>query len=437
MNQIEKEMSFYDREILDGLSRIPTPNHPGSLVIFGDAQSVFTGPKPGDTFIGATRYGLGKVIGAAHDCYFNWLLNPDETELRAAFVKNLKKWLTGDEDVPTESIAYLKDVDMDQMGEYKILLWDAGFEPGDEYVEALLTHVRQGGALVCAATPWGYLQVHPSRTLSDMPLFEFLKEHMGMIFTDVTQWLSAEMDVAQSRAKHSHFDLALDKIKNNPKKIDKYMNTVSDGLGPLKREGKLEMELVCELKNIVLEDCECSNVNPIPCDAKPVCKEDEKHISKFISRCLNVTSDEKAPGVAHFPGDFEFEPELRQNVLVDLECDFEERISTGYYLPAGVSVKVKVVKGNPEKWLLRVGAHTDDISDCDKYTRWPSVSLEIPLDHETELFSPYGGLVYFDSPRAGQLKVSLSNVVEAPLFDLTRPETVRDWNRRRKAPGLW
>jgi hypothetical protein len=40
--------SYYDREILDGLEKVPTPTTPGILVVTGDSQSVFTGAEAGD-----------------------------------------------------------------------------------------------------------------------------------------------------------------------------------------------------------------------------------------------------------------------------------------------------------------------------------------------------------------------------------------------------
>ena len=50
-------MAFYDREILNGLDNIPTPESPGTLIVTGDAQSVFSAPNPGDTLMAACKRG--------------------------------------------------------------------------------------------------------------------------------------------------------------------------------------------------------------------------------------------------------------------------------------------------------------------------------------------------------------------------------------------
>lgn len=143
-------------------------------------------------------------------------------------------------------------------------------------------------------------------------------------------------------------------------------------------------------------------------------------------------------GVEDFPGDFKETPKLIENVQLTLRTKFSERLSTGYYLPAGVQLIVEVIDGDWKKWTVLIGAHTDDLSGCDEFRRWPRVTVKEELiNRKMSISSPYGGLVYFESPGAGTIRASLTNVVESPFFDLTQPETIRDWKRRRHAPGLW
>ena len=80
----------------------------------------------------------------------------------------------------------------------------------------------------------------------------------------------------------------------------------------------------------------------------------------------------------------------------------------------------------------------DDLGQCCSLPRWPIVCTEKKLDsRQMSISSPFGGLIYFDSPNAGSIVVNLSNVVESPFIDLTKNETIDDWSRRRNAPGLW
>ena len=182
-----------------------------------------------------------------------------------------------------------------------------------------------------------------------------------------------------------------------------------------------------------------------------------KLIGKFVS-----ASEEKAPTAHEFPGDFSELGELIQGVEITLGYGFEERISTGFYLPAGGTISCRVVKGSVAGWRIRIGAHSDDLVAADSLKRMHEVCKVVTLGSgETKVVSPYGGLVFFESPaNCGEIKVNqrvsfypvcaslvyqiyllkkvvLSNVVEAPLFDLTSAQSVRDWPRRRYSVGIW
>lgn len=50
-------MEYFDRQILAGLSKVPAPNCPGSLIVTGNSQAVFTSPNPGDNIMAACEYG--------------------------------------------------------------------------------------------------------------------------------------------------------------------------------------------------------------------------------------------------------------------------------------------------------------------------------------------------------------------------------------------
>jgi hypothetical protein len=48
---------FFDRQILSGLEKIPATGSPGTLVVTGDAQPIFTGKLPSELFLAACEYG--------------------------------------------------------------------------------------------------------------------------------------------------------------------------------------------------------------------------------------------------------------------------------------------------------------------------------------------------------------------------------------------
>ena len=308
--------------------------------------------------------------------------------------------------------------------------------------------------MLAASTPWGYLQVHADKTLSDMSLFRFLRDHMGIMMTPDTLFLGVdELDVKDNRAKHSHFDTAFAKVLANPHKLAKYTNTLQSAIAPLSLEGLLTCDRITQIKNAMLnsssssssdDTCETTTsaptLNYVPDKKNPVCRPGEIDACLLLGKCLPFNQEgEKAPGIAGFPGDFaaDQQPALESRQIT-VTTAYRERVSTGLYLPAGVQLQLTVNEGDVSGWMLRIGAHTDDLSHCDKLTRWPSVTVMRKLCTTMCVCSPFGGLVFLESPASGgSLKLTLSNVCEAPFVDVQQSESVDDWMRRRDAPGLW
>jgi hypothetical protein len=109
-------------------------------------------------------------------------------------------------------------------------------------------------------------------------------------------------------------------------------------------------------------------------------------------------------------------------------------------LPAGVTLLINSKSGsNINDWSILIGCHSDDLSGCDEFKRWPCVTVQKQLLFDFNLLSsPFGGLIYLVSPEnGGEINIVLSNIVESPYFDLLRPETRSDWNRRKDADGIW
>jgi hypothetical protein len=97
-----------------------------------------------------------------------------------------------------------------------------------------------------------------------------------------------------------------------------------------------------------------------------------------------------------------------------------------------------VVEGNPAGWEIRVGAHTDDLTTMEEIRRWPQLSVAMKLKKSMSVTSAFGGLIYLESPKGNSsIRVKIESVLEAPYYDLNRPETMSNWAVNRKSPGLW
>lgn len=263
-------------------------------------------------------------------------------------------------------------------------------------------------------------------------MFHFLKENTGIIFTPKILSLPDEISVCQNRAKHSHFDYAFERVTKNPEKLIKYCSTIDKGIFTVTQEGFLDKEKIFNFQQLLKQNSK----KIVPSSENPVKSTEEKAKVNLIGKCLICIGETKAPGVQDFPGDFEDSPELLENIDLEIDTKFREWVSTGYYLPAGINLKAKI-DGNLTGWSIRIGAHSDNIENCDFLTRWPCVTVTRNLSHEMVLCSPFGGLIYFESSNSGSIKVNLTNVVMAPYFDLTKLETIKNWSERKNAPGLW
>lgn len=165
---------------------------------------------------------------------------------------------------------------------------------------------------------------------------------------------------------------------------------------------------------------------------------------KFTQCSIRV----KAPNIEEFPGSL---PILSHQVvpnantsnnqftkIIDIKSKFDEFHCTGCYLAAGGCAQITVVEGNPSGWEVRVGSHTDDLTTMDEIRRWPQLSVAVKLKKSVSLTSAFGGLIYVESPKGNSsIRIKIESVLEAPYFDLNRPETVSNWTTNRKAPGLW
>lgn len=254
-----------------------------------------------------------------------------------------------------------------------------------------------------------------------------------MTFTSKCLELPDEINVADNKAEYGNFAHALEKILTNScciRSKERYMNTLSCGFCIFEKNSVLNQIITPDKLDFIQKICE-SNHELIPSEKKPVCDQACKAQLNIYCKLLNNKESVKAPGIQEFPGDFKEQPALLKNVRIKIEAKFAEWHSTGYYLPASVSCKIKLI-GDCEylnlAWSVRIGAHTDDLKDCDSITRWPCISKEYPVYPDMEVSSPYGGLIYFESFEEDvKIEAILSNVVESPYFDLTKPNTLNEW----------
>lgn len=134
---------FYYQTILEGLSKVPTPNNPGKLVVTGKSQAILTGSNSNDVLLAGYEYGKGKILVCSHTCYMEWI-NEGTDGIKKDLMDRLKKWLTGDDQVSRYSIGNLAYV-TEGFSNFKILLWDENDSLSEETKSSLLDYINEGG----------------------------------------------------------------------------------------------------------------------------------------------------------------------------------------------------------------------------------------------------------------------------------------------------
>lgn len=95
--------------------------------------------------------------------------------------------------------------------------------------------------------------------------------------------------------------------------------------------------------------------------------------------------------------------------------DAVEWTSTHVYASPGDVITVEVTEGSPADWSLRIGCHSDDVSQGDQWLRWPAVTQEVALTPLLRLTATHGGPVYLQSASgAGSITARISGGVSAP-----------------------
>lgn len=444
----------YCEEILKNFTSIPTPEYPGILAIDGDqTQAIFAYPTESDVFLAASTHGNGRLIASGHDVYYNYF--EEKSGLPKIFTDGVKKWLSSGNEISNNQILDMsKFEETESLKDYKIIKWKFDTDIKSEDEVRLLEFIKNGGGLFCGVTPWGYLSMDNENRLDNLSMYHFLKKHFGIRMTENYVKIGTETSVNENKAliknkgsnKHTAIVFPQDSKKAIIERICEDIDCINQFVDTLDYESlmKEDLSLVHHLRDTLVQKscplCCCGNSNLYlaPTKSKPISGEKTQNICRLLNNCF-IALNEKPYNVNDFPGECYASTENDVQLTVSTKFPWE-RVSTGYYLPAGFQAEVKILSGNYTSWKIRIGSQSDNLSKCDKYKRWPIMSIVQKVSNKNfHISSPFGGLIYFDSSVSDTLHLTLSNVVKAPYFDLLHPEFNSDsyWYVSRYASAPW
>lgn len=399
MNRIISSMyqnqnKYFYEDIIKDLNEIPCAGCPGELIVYGEnAQAVFAYENPKQVILAAAEYGDGRIFVCSHDYFGNNLLKDDVNGLEKSFIDNVKLWLSKGENIDFSSILDIyRSNETTDFNSFKMIKWIYRENLKHDIIEKLGRYVESGGSLFCAITTWAFMA---NKQSNEIDMHNFLTQHAGILLLGSSFGCPTRLPVSKNQAKYSNFSRAIKKVSQDPTKLPKYCRAL-ESVNILCRECLVDVDTIRQLKNSLVNESLKNNWCIVPSEKKPVKKQEEKTVVNVLGKCL-MQLDEKATNIEEFPGDYAELPDLLKNVEIEVSAGFNERLSTGYYLPAAIDMKVRVVEGDHKNWKVRVGAHSDDLTDRDRYTRWPIVTIIKNLEeNEISLRSPFGGLVYLE-----------------------------------------
>lgn len=455
--------------LTDGIQYIIAPGTPGTLAVFGpDAQPLVVGRTGKDLLapvVAAATLDKGRIVAFGHTGYLSadtardddtarllescirWTANRTKGSepkriglLECDFGPRFSEW-NGLEAVKLSGPDWpnkLADLDALVCMPSK---WST------EQAAAVEKFVRAGGGLVVAQTGWGWLQLNPGQNL---------RTHAAnrLLMTAGLAWSDGTAD----RTSDAGFEIKpIPELCHAGKAIDA-LDAKGDAPASLSDKDRAQASWTAT-----------SAVRWLP--------EDDRTLRPRLAALLTEHSDELAPSDKHrlgkkqglarlllalqledarndppekvrahpaariFPGEAPVDS-ITQACEIEVDCRVPGWHSTGLYAPAGGVVTIRAAGELKDARLtLQIGAHTDRLWDNDNWARVPEITRRFPLLSQTlTAASPFGGLVYFDVPgdsRKDTIKLSVSGVIKAPLFELGRTDPAEWRDQIRNRPGPW
>jgi hypothetical protein len=454
------------RQLLDGVKTLGTTGIPGRISVFGaDADPVLLG-EAGDGLrapvVAAGSAGGARLVAFAHNGWFGTALDRGdgwkllENALRWASKRTRGKVrvgvLGGDEFVKqlvqrgfdAEVVGGLER--LEKTPPIDVLCGGLRDWNADELAR-LERWLKAGGAIVGGVTPWGWAQLNPGKDLVRDLVANRIAAPFGLAWADGTTAPGKDERFAAGDplAPWCHAGAALDAL---------FAKAAPPGFG--EREMAQAAWTVAQALRWAPEDERAfrgrvlkafgSRAAVVPTAAAPLRRDrvlERVQLEIAVDEGLraSATRVRAHPAAESFPGAV---PASAPRVVRDLALDLAvpRWRSTGLYAAPGETVEVSIPAAAVGRRLrVRIGAHSDDISGSDAWSRAPRVTREDPIDAErVQVASPFGGLVYLvvpDGAPAETVAVKLRNVVEAPRFVLGQTDPAAWRQRIRDLPGPW
>ncbi|MBC8310033.1 MAG: hypothetical protein H8E83_05920 [Planctomycetes bacterium] len=406
--------------MVDGIDSIPVLGTPGTMAVWGEeAFPVVVGKNKSQPIAVAATYGHGRFFAIAHGSYVSGV--KDGTAI--PFMNQVAQWASQKE---SPRIGTLKN-NTKNWDEVDLLMWGQNMQLSSENETKLLEWIEGGGGVIASACPWGWVQVTGKNLQNDLSQNRVMAK-LGMQYGgNYAKGNGGEFQLGEIEPE-TNAGFALNKIASGEP-------CSPVGSGALQYAAQVSHSFRKKVNEVIQSDRLQG-----PSKQSPVKSNDVRRrlfVTNFSSEWKDLPANDvvAADGSEVFPGTVD-KTILRGSEQLNLDSSVRGWQSTGLYLSPGEKLTLLVLEGDPNDWSIRIGCHKDKLWHKDSWTRWPEITHVLPLHNQMDVATPWGGLIYFVANKnAIDIDVSISGVVEAPLFDIDDTET--DWFVERKNPAPW
>jgi len=389
----------------------------------------------------------GRVLAGGHEGFYgpSALQSPGN----ARFLSNSLSWLAGNDhpkvgqwDMP--AIPGAEKVDgrnlSNELSHLDVICMTQSALDGDvDSQSKVMSFVRSGHGLLIAGPAWGWLSINPSKSLRDDHAGNRMLGQCGIGFADG----SLEGPFSPEGADNPLFEpqTALDALAHQTLTTSQ-AETASE---TLEREISLlppgDNNLVREID--ILSD---STGHPIPTMKTPITSAMPLVRLNAVIQWRNFQQTppqevQENPAAEDFPGPAGAAPNPTPTTR-NVDTTMPGWHSMGLYAAAGKAVRIDIPERAAKQGLsIRIGPQTDTLWGADRWTRFPEISIERPLNDATnEIANPFGGTIYLVVPehcKLGTIGLQVGNTVPAPHFVLGQTSDGEWKQQERSKPAPW
>ncbi len=425
-----------------GVEKVARPGLPGVVSAISPSSVVFLMGQDGRVEVpvaSAGRLGRGRVAAFGHGSYLSQ--DASQEADTGKLLSNVIQWCSGR--AGKIRVGYIERADqgwISRLGfepisvtrntlESDLKRVDVAILPASFESSVIENYVRNGGGLITAHTPWGWMQLNPGKDLATQMPMQGLLHQAGLSFSDGTAervWPAKK----QADSEKVNASKALANLKSGGQQAS---STIMAAL----RSTTEKDEFNRQVRNAVT-----GATVKVPTEKAPVTASDALErlalTVKFLDRQSGKPAPNVEPSAADFPG---LVPSAapRVEATVQIPVNRNQWASTGLYAAPGEEITVESPTGLTGL-SVQIGCHSDTLWHLDRWQRHPQITVRKQIQGAvTRIRSPFGGLVYIAVDRVNQLpdqRFTFGNVVRSARY-VHGKTTLEQWKDQLKHQAPW